>query len=215
VPRRAPPDQCPGPLRFITIRRGTRLWRVHAAHRAATTMNSTPHPHASSGGRFDSLDGSCAYLYAGGSIQAAVAETLTRDLPLDGTPRLLPRSALAHRRLSELQVNRALRLVALHGPGLAAVGQDTWLTKCEARDYPLTRRWAAAIRRWAPQAVGFVYRCRHDEDEFAYVFFAPPDVSECPFLSATGTRVDLDTPVGHLLVRAVLTRYHATLARDW
>lgn len=213
MPRTSPPSSCPGTPEITRLRRGTRLWRIHAAERDAIAMNPTPRPAAAAGGRFDSIDGSYAYCYLGASARAAIAETMTRDLPLDGAPRLVPRAALVRRQLSQVRLTTAIAVVTLHGPGLAQLGQDTWLTKSEARDYLLTRRWARTIRGWAPAGGGFASRCRHDEDEIAYVLFTDPEIATHPGLTATETTVALDTPTGHTLVRDVLAVYNATLAR--
>lgn len=197
----------------LRLRTGTRLWRVHSVHRAAEAMNPTAHPDATRGGRFDSRDGSYAYLYLGNTQQAALAETLTRDLPLDGGPRLLPHRALVGHRLSEVEVSTGITVVSLHGAALTQLGQDTWLTKSDARDYELTRAWADAIRSWAPKAGGFSYRCRHDEDQIDHVLFTTPAITTHPRLTPTGTSIELDSPHGHTLVRGILAHYNAALSR--
>ena len=189
------------------------MWRVHSVHRDAEAMNPTGRPDPVSGGRFDSLDGSYAYLYLGNSQRAALAEALTRDLPLEDEPRLVPHRVLHGRRLSEVEATRSIAVVSVHGPGLTQLGQDTWLTKCDARNYRLTREWAHAIRSWAPTTAGFTYRCRHDEDQLACVLFTPPTIAMHPRLAATGTHIDLDTAEGHTLVRGMLNLYNATLSR--
>jgi hypothetical protein len=187
---------------------------VHRERVSAIEMNSTARPDADSGGRFDSLDGSYGYLYVGADPSAAIAEVVCRDLPFGGTPRLVPRAAVAGRLLSRIEVTTGIRVVRLHGADLTQVGQDIWLTKSEPSDYALTRAWAAAILTWVPKAGGLEYRCRHDEDRRAWCLVTPPDVSEHPRLRLGGGPVPLDSPAGLVVVRAVLARHNAALSRD-
>src|SRR5689334_2278260 len=104
MPRRRPPAECPGTPRLGWLRKGTVVWRVHRTDHGAIRMNATARPDASAGGRFDSVDGSFAYLYLAADPQAAIAEVICRDLPFDGAPRLVPRAAVASRSLSRLEV---------------------------------------------------------------------------------------------------------------
>lgn len=80
------------------------------------------------------------------------------------------------------------------GPALSQLGQDTWLTKCEPNKDVLTRRWAAAIAGWAPEAAGLAYRCRHDEDSLAWMLSTAPNRLEHPSLAVGGVRIALDEP---------------------
>jgi hypothetical protein len=116
--------------------------------------------------------------------------------------------------LTELAITAPLQVLSLHGAALTAVGQDTWLTKCLPRDYLLTRQWAAAIRTWEPQAEGFAHRCRHDEDELAWVLFTSPRTVTHPGLAVIpGQSYPLDEPLGQTILRSVLNKYNATLTR--
>lgn len=210
-----PPKSCPGVPTYEELAAGQRVFRVHHVRHLANAMNATPQPVLGSGGRFDCLNGSYAYTYLGGSTGAAIAETLCRDLPLDGSPRLIPASAIHALVLTELTVTAPLRTLQLHGPGLSQVGQDTWLTKSLPRDYILTRHWAQTIRSWAPKAGGFAYRCRTDEDEMAWVLFTGPGVATHPALDPVPERsVPLDSPAGRILLRTALRTYNAVLSRD-
>ncbi|MCE4267263.1 RES domain-containing protein [Rhodococcus globerulus] len=105
-----------------------------------------------------------AYLHIADSPDGAIAETICRDLPLDPTvARIVPASAVAGRTLTALTLTRTVTVAALHGPHLSAVGQDLWLTKCEARHYVTTRKWAHAIHAADPALGGLAYRPRHNE----------------------------------------------------
>lgn len=173
-------------------------------------FNHTPSPTRLQGGRFDSLDGGYGYLYLGDSDGSAIAETLCRDLPMNGSARIVPRSTIRHRRLTSVVTEAELLVVSLHGAALTQLGQDLWLTKCEASEYELTRRWAAAIRSWRPDAVGFEYRPRHDEDRLSWVLFEDADAK--PPVRALDDTASLDTGPGLTAVEAVLLAHRAVLS---
>lgn len=186
---------------------------MHSGDFAPTAFNPTPAPTADRGGRFDSLDGDYGYLYAGEDHYVAVAEALLRDVPFpEGGPRQLPFRVVRNRNLSWLETTRDLSLVSLRGADLGHVGQDVWLTKCEAAEYVQTRRWAAAIRRWVPDAAGFVWRSRRDEERLAYVFF-DDRTPEGSFV-AVGDPLPIDEGAGLVRVRKALLRHNVVLTRD-
>lgn len=213
MPDYPPPEACPGTPVTITLPAGTRLARVHSDAFAATAFNPTPAPTADRGGRFDSLDGDYGYLYAGEDQHVAVAEALLRDVPFpEGGPRQLPFRAVRSKNLSWLETTGDLSLVSLRGADLGQVGQDVWLTKCEAAEYAQTRRWAAAIRRWVPDAAGFVWRSRRDEERLAYVFFDDRVPGE-PFV-VVGDPLSVDKGAGLVRVRKVLLQHNVVLTRD-
>jgi hypothetical protein len=146
------------------------LWRVHSDALEPGQFNPTI-PTRFSGGRFDSPDGRYAYLYAGSDTIAAVAETLLRDRPPSGAF-LVPRKRVEGKRSSRLSRVRELSIVVLHGSGLTAIHQTAELTSLGPADYAACRAWARALRADAPAACGFEWRPRHDNDRFAYLFFA-------------------------------------------
>lgn len=211
-----PAEQPPGTPVVEVLAAGTSLFRVHGDH-PADTFNPTPQPSKRAGGRFDSLDGSYGYTYLGQTAAVAVAETVCRDLPLDGSAREVPRASIAGRRISEVTLTRDLPVLALHGPALAHVGATLDLTKCEADQYVTTRTWARSPLSWLPGIAGFRYRPRHDEDAFAYVLV--DDGPTAPRSRAHGalhvnaeSGLDLTSPDGHVLVRRVLHRHNAVLS---
>lgn len=205
-----PTDQPAGSPVVEVLPVGTHLQRVHGVH-PAESFNWTAQPTILSGGRFDSLDGSYGYTYLGESDAAAIAETLCRDLPLGGPARFVPRSQLTGRRITTVEVERDLPVLALHGAALTHVGAPQALTECDADDYLVTRRWATVLRRWLPQVAGFVYRCRHDEDLLAWVLFddGPPSDRAHGALSAQTASTALDSGSGLELVKQVLRRHNA------
>lgn len=165
-----PPESLPGVPRIEKLRSGQLLRRVHGSF-DADAFNPNAQPTRFDGGRFDSLDGAYGYTYLGFDDDGAIAETLARDLPLDGSPRLVPKRRLAGRRITTVELVRDLNVLVLHGAGLSQVGADLWLTKSEADQYEQTRAWAAWLLGELPNIDGFVYRCRHDEDRLALAAF--------------------------------------------
>ena len=196
-----------------TLTAGTLLRRVHGGH-PADFFNWTAQPTVLTGGRFDSLDGTYGYTYLGESDAAAIAETLCRDLPLGGPARLVPRSQLTGRRITTVEVARDLPVLVLHGAALTHVGASLALTKCDADEYLVTRRWASALRFWLPNVAGFVYRCRHDEDLRAWVLFddgLPMRRAHAALRAQTGSTA-LDAADGLTLVKQVLRQHNAALS---
>lgn len=212
MPAAPPPTDLSGKPVLVTLSRGTELWRIHSARYAAHLVNRTPQPTVPGGARFDSLTGDYAYTYLGDSPEAAVAETLCRDLAVTGSPRLVPRARIAGRVLSRLTVTTDVTVIALHGPHLSAVGQDTWLAKSDPADYLHTRTWVRALFAAAPAAAGLVYRCRHNEDQFAWMLTTDPANPSHPALEIVGASLDLHSPAGLVLVERILAHYNATLA---
>jgi len=184
-----------------------RLWRIHSNEFAANEFNPTV-PTDKSGGRFDTLAGDYAYLYAGSDVKAAVAETLLRDRPPEKVYYQIPDVRIRGKSLSEIRLRFDLEVVKLHGNGPAAIGQeDNWITSCSSKYYPITREWASAIRGWAPGASGIVYRPRHDNDRFAYVFF-DDRCPDCPFETIGSKPIDMAGP-GAMMIRDAVMDYNA------
>lgn len=218
-PNQAPPPRYDGTPRRFVLRRGTRLTRIHSAQFAVTEFNPTVARSELRGGRFDATPGDeYPYLYAAEDDATAVSEALLRDLPIDDRgARLLPRAVLSDRRIGWLRPVVDLDLVSLRsGEDLAAMGQDTWLTTAPAAEYAMTRRWAAAMRRWAPWAMGLTWRSHREPDGFAHIFFGDrcpeacfEEITEALPVPADGR--DLDAGTGRLYVEELLARYRVTL----
>ncbi|WP_419551182.1 RES family NAD+ phosphorylase [Candidatus Poriferisodalis sp.] len=174
----APPSQFNGAPNRLPLLAGTPLWRVHDEEYPADGFN--PNSVAQGlegefeGGRFDSTtEDPYPFLYAAGDDSTSVAEKLLRDLPADESGmRELPSQAVAGLCVSRINVESDLELVSLRsGRDLAAVGIDTRLTVGPSTEYPVTRKWSAAIREWATWAQGLTWRSGREPDGFAFVFF--------------------------------------------
>ena len=210
-----PTARPPGEPRTASLPSGTRFWRVHAPPRTADSFNPTAQPSFLDGGWFDSLDGSFSYAYLGDQPSTAIVETVCRDLPLGGAPRIVPRKKLTGRRMSQVTVTRDLTVLVVHGAGLTHVGAGLWLTKSEADQYEITRAWANALRLWFPRVDGFQYRPRHDEDAFAWVLF--DDGPTSPYarargsLACEGPSVDLLDPSFAVVLRETMHKFNASI----
>jgi hypothetical protein len=218
MPDQEPPLSYDGDPHPYSLVAGTPLSRVHSAQFDVCAFKPLPADPHWGGSRFDATaDDPYPYLYAAGDDHTAVAETLLRDLPIDVRgARLLPLSATHERRISWLRPTVDLRLVSLRsGEDLAAVAQDTWLVQAPANDYGKTRRWAHAIRSWAPWAQGFTWVSRREPKGLAYILFGdrcPPDCLEAITVNTPVHPDDnyLDRGAGAIYLAAILERYRVT-----
>ncbi|MGE2833338.1 RES family NAD+ phosphorylase [Mycobacterium sp. SMC-4] len=161
----APPT--PFNPRTATLDAGTRLYRVFTAAkgRSATTFN----PGFGSPTRF-AFFGSppIPVLYAAETQEAAVAETLLHDVPVDGG--VLPYDAYARTVMARLEVARPITVGVLHGLGLRKLKVTAVdLTASSAASYADTVSWAQAAHEAGLD--GLVWMSRLCNDAKAYVFF--------------------------------------------
>ena len=219
APNQPPPTSYEGAPQRFPLPAGTRLTRIHSAAFDVTRFNPTVARSDLLGGRFDATpDDEYAFLYAAEDDATAVSEALLRDLPIDDRgARLLPRVRLSGLRISWLRTTLDMALVSLRSGGdLAAVGQDTWLTHSPAAEYAMTRRWASAVREWAPWASGLTWRSHREPEGFAYVFFDDRCPDGCFDEVAAGLPVppgdqNLDAGAARLYVEGILTAYRVAL----
>ena len=208
-----PPVTLPGTPKVELLRAGTVLRRVHSTF-AADAFNPTAQPSKLAGGRFDSLDGGFRYTYLGADDDGAIAETLCRDLSLDGAARVVPRKRLVGRRITSVEVLRDLNVLVLHGAALTQVGAGLWLTKSDADQYEATRAWAARLLELLPDIDGFQYRCRQDEDRLAWVLFDDSPIGTGRAHGALRARPDtqpLESGDGLVDVERVLANHNAAV----
>lgn len=102
--------------------------------------------------------------YLGLSREGAFAESFLRRPGV----RLVSRATFDARRLSAVEAARALRLAALAGPGLAALGATAAVSH---GPHAVARRWARALWAHPDRPDGIAYRCRHDDDALAVALF--------------------------------------------
>lgn len=188
-----PRDLKKRPLPIHVVPAMEALYRVHPVNRASLFFG--PVKGDPPRGRWDAPDGSFGVCYMAEQAYAAFAECFLREpgvmaLELDD---------LKDRGLALLRPWRDLRLVAMHGAGLHAVGATA---ACCMGSYAVSRAWAAALHRHPDKPDGIRYRARHDDDGFAIALFdrARRDVHE-----TGGAALDDERAASHLL--AFLERY--------
>ena len=212
MPPTTPPRRCAGRPVTHVVPAGAYLYRVYPhLVRGPLDFNPTAAGTSPRHGRFDSIDGSYAYLYAAATPYGALAEALLRThRGPSRSERLLPVADLARYSLARLRLERPLPTLSLQGADVGHVCQDIWLTTCDAPEYPLTREWATAMRRWCPDVVGFRWRGRKDIDEISYVLFA--DRVRATPLTVVGPSYSLAGGTGLALTTAVLERHNVTVS---
>jgi hypothetical protein len=150
---------------IATVAAGHPLYRVLSATRTATDFN----PGFGSPTRFGFFGKPAVpILYAADTEDAAIAETLLHDVPIDGGT--LPYDQYATKVLVRLKVTRRLRVAVLHGTGLRRLKvTPADLTSSPASSYGSTVRWAQAAHDIGLD--GLVWMSRQCNDAKAYVFF--------------------------------------------
>jgi hypothetical protein len=217
-----PPPQYTGTPAMTRLPARTVLYRVHLTRYPAHAFNPMPAHRYYGGGRFDATDDDhYPYLYAGESVEVAIAEMLLRDLAWDATgTRYLPASALTGRRISAVNTTTDLELVSLRtAADLGAVCQDAWLTTCEPACYAQSRYWAHWIRQRAPAAAGLVWMSYREPSRQAFVFFGDRTPATAITTTATaalppGTEGGFGTSRGCSAIQHLLATFNVVLSRD-
>jgi hypothetical protein len=129
--------------------------RIHARTRNALWFG--PGPGDPPIYRFDDPLGQFRVCYLGSRLDLCFAETFLRNPPV----RILALDDLAGRSVATVEVRHELRLVQLHGPGLARLGVTAeWAS---GSDYVRSRFWSRALWEHGDKPDGVFYRCRHDD----------------------------------------------------
>lgn len=174
--RRAGPEpaDAPGPpplppadlarrrLPLHLCRAGTHLSRIHSATRDPLFFG--PADGSPPRSRWDAPASEFAVCYLAEQPHTAFAETFLRE---PGAT-LIEERDLAPRSAATIEVRRDLRLVALHGAGLARLGATAAV--CTG-PYTVSRAWALALHAHPSAPDGIRYRARHDDDGFAIALF--------------------------------------------
>lgn len=171
----SPPDDLVMTPKLEILPAGTMLWRCHDIKYDAEEFNTRlVHSHFG-GNRFDGTPHDpYSYAYLAREPATALAEVLlrSRPFPAGSGPREIGFHEIASRVLAAVRTTADLVLVRLiDEEDLAAVCQDSWLVDTDARDYPQTRYWAAAIRRQATAAQGMVWVSRRHHPRRSLVLF--------------------------------------------
>jgi hypothetical protein len=221
MPNVRPPAHFGGAPHVDTIPLGTTLFRVHLKQYDGHDFNPASSHRYYGGGRFDATaDDAYPFMYAGQTVDVAVAETLLRDLvPNDVGIRQLPRPKIAGRRISSIEITVDLEVVSLRSAqDLGAVAQDTWLTMSDPRDYAQSRHWGHWIRSVAPAASGYVWKSKRDPVLDSFVLFGDRTPAGAIVTShdpsvPPGALSDFDTYRGRRELRMRVARHGVALAR--
>lgn len=162
-----PGDLASRDLSIVDLPVGTTL------HRFYTSAHDPIHFDRSRDGRLNAPDFSYGVLYAAASIEGAFAETFLRR---PGRT-LLPRDLLARKAHVVLRLTSPVRLVELHGPGLARAGATAEVTH-GGLPYDAPQAWSLALRMHPSRPHGIAYRARHDDGEICYALFEGAPVVE-------------------------------------
>lgn len=141
---------------------GTLVFRIHTIGLGPIFFG--PRAGDPPASRFDAPDGSFRVCYFGETDVGAFAETMLRSVPV----RLVSRSLLATRAIVSVALSRPIRVVDLHGSGLAKVGTTAAIN---AGDHASAREWAKRLHAHPDAADGLRFRCRHDSDALAIALF--------------------------------------------
>lgn len=206
APARGPSGSAPPPpdwlnsavLPVTTIQTGELLHRVHRTQHGPLFFG--PGAGVPPTYRFDSASGRFGVLYVGTSLSGALAETILRN----PQRRMVAMSDITARSATKLTCKRDLRVVAMHGPGLQALGTDNAIS---TGPYEPCGEWADALWDHPEQPDGVAYLSRHDPEEVCFALFERKPVD----FAVIETR-----PLSAILheVAAILDRYDKSIAPD-
>lgn len=153
-----PTDFASRDLPIETIATGTRLVRIHRNTLDPLYFGST------AANRFDDPAGQYGVCYLAATLEGAFAETCLRAVGA----RFVALSFLEARSFSHIEVTTHLRLVSVHGPGLAHIGATAAVT---SGPYEAAQRWSRAIHDHPGAPDGIGYYSNHDNDELCVALF--------------------------------------------
>lgn len=185
-------------LPLTRVRRGTRWLRIHPHTKSALWFG--PRAGEPPVNRFDDPEGRFRVCYLGATIDVCFAETFLRNPPV----RILALEDLDHRAVATIETARDLRLVALHGPGLARLGVTAELAS--GADYPASQAWSRTVWEHPDAPDGIVYRSRHDDSALCVAIYHRAKAA----LTIVGGRRLTDDP--KLLAR-LMRKYDVGLTR--
>jgi len=137
---------------------GSSVIRIHALGRGALFFGS------SGDNRFDDPKRRYGVCYSAGSLQGAFAETCLREVGAT----LVSMARLSTRAITVLTLRSNLRLVSLHGAGLAPMGATALVS---SGAYEVSQAWSQAIHDHPAGADGIAYRSNHDNGELCVALF--------------------------------------------
>ena len=119
---------------------------------------------ATGGNRFDDPDHRFGVCYLSHSLEGAFAETALRSVGA----RFVALSFLELRSVSLIEVSADIRLVSVHGAGLAQMGATAAVT---SGPHATAQQWARAVYDHPGAPDGIAYRSNHDNGELCVALF--------------------------------------------
>ena len=153
-----PPDFASRDLPIETIAAGARLVRIHRSDVGPLFFGST------GGNRFDDPTRIYGVCYLAATLEGAFAETCLRAVGA----RFVALAFLEERSFSGIEVTAPLRLVSVHGPGLAQIGATGAVT---SGPHAVAQQWSRAIHDHPTAPDGIAYRSNHDNGELCVALF--------------------------------------------
>jgi hypothetical protein len=144
------------PIEIIPV--GERLVRIHRSDLGPLFFGAT------GGNRFDDPDHRFGVCYLSHSFEGAFAETALRSVGA----RFVALSFLELRSISLIEVSAEIRLVSVHGPGLAKLGATAVVT---SGPHAIAQLWSRAIYDHPAAPDGVAYRSNHDNGELCVALF--------------------------------------------
>lgn len=148
------------------------LYRVHHERFEGNAFNTTAKGNARFSPIFDSSGTLIPTLYAGGTLNCTLMETVFHDVPYIPGFKWLPLSILDHQVHSVLTLKRNLILIDLGTVALHKLGiRRSQLIDTMKAHYPRTRRWAEALYKQFPKSQGLRWTSRQDDRAHGVVLF--------------------------------------------
>jgi hypothetical protein len=150
------------PLPLCTLVSGSLLYRLHVRSKDALFFG--PAPGEPPAGRFDAQGGVYGTCYLGHSLEACFVEKLCRQTEA----RTISLRVAGFLDLAEIEVLSSLRVVELHGPGLATLGATAAVAH---GPYRASRAWGRALFGHPVRLDGIQYRSRLDDGQLCLALF--------------------------------------------
>jgi hypothetical protein len=154
----------PPALPIEVVRAGAVMTRIHRS--GTTEPFFGPKPGVLPTHRFHDPHGKFRVCFLGESASASFAETFMRNPPI----RIVTRTELEQRHLTTVRLRYDLRLVKLHGEGLARTECTAEITSCTP-PYAEPQSLSRALWAHPDQPDGIQYRCRHDNGLLAIALY--------------------------------------------
>lgn len=186
-----PADLASRTLPIEMVAAGTALYRIHRSDLGAVYFGKAGHS------RFDDPQGDFGVCYLAATLEGAFAETCLRAVGAT----ILSWAFLAERSVTTIAAIHPLRLVSLHGPGLAAIGATSAIS---GGLHGPAQAWSRALHDHPHAPDGLSYRANHDNGEHCIALF-----ERCGDALATTRTEPLISDRQRL--GGLLTRYHVGL----